>query len=463
VKSLIKKLAPSGLLLFYHRAIAWFGALIYRFPSRKMIVIGITGTKGKTSAANFIFSCLSVGGYKVGMLTTATIKIGNEEFLNTYHMTMPGRFFIQKQMRKMVKAGCRFCIVETTSEGLKQWRHSGINYDIAVFTNLTPEHLPSHNNNFEEYKWAKGRMFAGISKSRRKILDSTPSTGSTSSPQADSTSSPQAGSPQVDGKKVEKVIIGNTDSEHSGYFLSFPADKKITFGIKNLKADYLAEAVKPKGWGIEFFVKGERYELSIPGVFNVYNSLPAIAISKIFQIPTNLIQNGLKSLALIPGRMEKIEEGQNFTLVVDYAHEKQSMGNLLQTAKQIGNGKIIVLLGAEGGGRDKNKRPEMGELVGRLADFAVVSNVDPYDDDPRQIIEDIAVVAEKFGKIRGQNLFVIEDRREGIKKALSLVGAGDIVLITGKGAEQSMILGDKTIPWDDRVVVREELKKILRK
>ncbi|MFA6552434.1 MAG: UDP-N-acetylmuramyl-tripeptide synthetase [Candidatus Paceibacterota bacterium] len=434
MKSFLKKFAPPGLVLLYHKVFAWFGAFIYRFPAKKMIIIGITGTKGKTSAANYIFSCLKAGGYKVGLTSTAGFKIGDKEFLNNYHMTMPGRFVIQKLLRKMLNAGCKFCIVETTSEGLKQWRHTGIYYDIAIFTNLTPEHLPSHGGKFEEYKKAKGKMFASLFNGGHK---------------------------QVDGKKIEKVIIANSDSEHSDYFLSFPADKKITFGLKNLKADFLAGDVKAEGWGINFAVKGERFELAFPGVFNIYNALPGIIVSSIFSIPADSVKKGLKSLSFIPGRMEKIEEGQNFTLVVDYAHEKQSMGHLLNTAKQVSRGKVIVLLGAEGGGRDKNKRPEMGELAGRIADYVVVSNVDPYEDDPKEIIEDIAKSAEKFGKVRGTNLFTIEDRRQGIKKALSLAEHGDIVLITGKGAEQSMILKGRTIPWDDRKVVREEIKKFL--
>ena len=162
--------------------------------------------------------------------------------------------------------------------------------------------------------------------------------------------------------------------------------------------------------------------------------------------------------------MEKIDEGQGFLVFVDYAHEKEGMNAILETARDLvreDNGKIIVLLGAEGGGRDKLKRPQLGEIAAKKADFVIVSNVDPYEDDPKEICEDIAVAAERFGKARGKDLFVIEDRREGIRKALSLANKNDVVLITGKGSEQSIIIGGKRFPWDDRVVVREELNKIL--
>jgi UDP-N-acetylmuramyl tripeptide synthase len=199
------------------------------------------------------------------------------------------------------------------------------------------------------------------------------------------------------------------------------------------------------------------------GKFNVYNALPAIIIGRLFGVNNDLIAKGLMNLKVIPGRMEKIDAGQDFTVLVDYAHEKESMTNALETVNGMKKpeAKVIVLLGAEGGGRDKAKRPIMGEIAAKMADFVIVSNVDPYLDDPQQILEDIAVASEKNGKIRNQNLFVIEDRRLGIKKALSLAKTNDIVLITGKGAEQSIVIGGKRFAWDDREVVKEELKQIL--
>lgn len=434
MKKLILSLTPKFVLGWYHYCLARLAAIRYGSPSRKMVVIGITGTKGKTSTANFIWSALMAGGHKTGIISTANIRIGTEEVLNQYHMTMPGRFTIQSVLARMVREGCTHCIVETTSEGILQYRHVGINYDVAIFTNLTPEHLPSHGGSFEHYKKTKGRMFELLSSSHKVIA----------------------------GKKIEKVIIANTDDLHSEFYLSHKADRKITYGIDS-SAEVRATNIKESDKGVVFSVGGSIFNLSILGKFNVYNALPAITIGHLMGMSDDIIANGLRDLSVIPGRMEQINEGQPFVVVVDYAHERQSITNVLNTARQMrGQGaRTIILLGAEGGGRDKSKRPIMGELSAKLADFVVVTNVDPYEDDPKEILEDIAVVAERFGKKRHTDLFVIEDRRAGIQKALSLAKNGDVVLITGKGAEQSMIIGGVAIPWDDRVVVKEELRKML--
>lgn len=433
MKKFLKKLLPAGFILIYHYLMAIFATLYYGLPSKKMIIIGVTGTKGKTSTINFIWSCLTAGGYKTGIISTANIRIGKKEFLNKYHMTMPGRFTIQKLMAQMVKDGCKYCIIETTSEGIKQYRHIGVYYDIAVFTNLFSEHLESHGGSFEKYKETKAKMFKALS-SCQKIIN---------------------------GEKIEKVIIANKDSEQADYFLNFKADKKITFALRN-KADYTATNVQELNNGVSFEVAKATFKIGILGKFNVYNVLPAIIIGRLAGISDYLIAKGLSELKRIPGRMERIDEGQNFTVLVDYAHEKESIRSILQTANSIkkSGAKTIILLGAEGGGRDKAKRPIMGELAAKMADYMVVSNVDPYEDNPKQILEDIAVSSERFGKVRNQNLFVIEDRRLGIRKALSLAKIDDIVLITGKGAEQSIIIDGKKLSWDDRQVVREELKSI---
>jgi UDP-N-acetylmuramoyl-L-alanyl-D-glutamate--2,6-diaminopimelate ligase len=397
-----------------------------------MVIIGVTGTKGKTSTINFIWACLMSGGHKTGIITTANIRIGDTEMLNSYHMTMPGRFTIQKLMARMVCEGCTHCIIETSSEGLKQYRHAGIAYDIAVFTNLFPEHLQSHGWNFENYKMAKGKLFAALVGSPKKIA----------------------------GRIIQKVIIANRDNEWSGYYLGFSADKKITFGTTD-KALVIARDLKETKDGVTFFVGNVPFTLSILGKFNVSNALAGIIIARHFSVSDEAIARGLRNLKTIPGRMERITLGQPFTVLVDYAHERQSITNLLTTAngmRDVGSS-IIMLTGSEGGGRDRAKRAAIGELVGTLADYVVVSNADPYDDDPLEIIEGIATVAEKFGKKRGVNLFLIPDRRLGIRKALSLARPGDVVLIGGKGAEQSMIMkDDNEVPWDDRVVTREELK-----
>ena len=437
MKETLKKLiSPQSVFLYHNYLRSRAATLANGSPSKKMIVIGVTGTKGKTSTINFIWSCLTAGGYKTGIISTANIRIGNEEKLNQYHMTMPNAQVIQSLMAQMVAAGCKYCLVETTSEGIKQFRHIGIDYDIAVFTNLTPEHLQSHNGSFAEYKKMKGKMFLALSH-HNKIID---------------------------GKKIDKTIIANVDSEHANYFLAAPADQKIKFSL-NDKSDYRAEDVRETNDGVSFKLGNNKFKLSILGKFNVYNALPAIIIARLARIDDAKIATGLTELTIIPGRMELINEGQDFTVVVDYAHEKESITNVLNTANHMkpASAKTIILLGAEGGGRDKAKRPIMGELSAKLADYVVVSNVDPYEDDPKEILEDIATSAEKHGKVRNKDLFVVEDRTNGIRQALTLAKKGDIVLITGKGAEQSIVIGGKESPWDDRTVVREQLRQLSKK
>jgi UDP-N-acetylmuramoyl-L-alanyl-D-glutamate--2,6-diaminopimelate ligase len=435
MKNKIKRLIPNFVFDYYYYLFAYIGAFFYRFPSRKMIVIGVTGTKGKTSTINFIWSCLMTGGYKTGIISTANIRIGDREVLNKYHMTMPGRFVIQKLMNDMLKDGCKYCIIETTSEGIKQHRNVGIYYDTIIFTNLFPEHLQSHGNSFEKYKQTKAKIFKNLSLSSKTI----------------------------DGQRIDRTIILNADSDHVDYFRQFNADKKITFSI-NSASDYKAGDVATTNDGVTFNLKDTRYDLSIFGKFNVYNALPAIITAKLANINDEAIHEGLRRLKVIPGRMELINLEQDFTVIVDYAHEKESMTQLLTTANQMKKegSKIIVLLGAEGGGRDKAKRSIMGKLCAELADYVIVTNVDPYDDDPQEILTEIADSCKSNGKIENRDLFIIEDRTTAISKALSLARASDIVLITGKGAEQSMIIGSKTIAWDDRVIVKRELASLLK-
>ncbi len=420
----------------YHYFAAQTSALYFGYPTKNLVVIGVIGTKGKTSTANFIWSCLDKAGLKTGMFSTANIRIDQEEILNKFHMTMPSPFIVQKFFKQTLKEKCVFAIIETTSEGIKQFRHKGIDFDFLVFTNLTPEHLPSHENSFEKYKETKGRVFGGLTDYPDKHLA---------------------------GQDIKKTIIANVDDEYSGYFLNFKAEKKFSFSIKN-QSNYQAENLQADDKGTSFSVGGKPYRLNLLGEFNVYNALPSIVIGDLLGIDYEQIRQGLADLKILPGRMEVMSLGQKFTVLVDYAHEPKSIEVALVASRNLvkNNGKLIILLGAEGGGRDKTKRPKMGELSGRLADVVVVSNVDPYDDDPKEIIKDIAVASAMVGKIVNQNLFVIEDRRAGIKKCLEIAREGDVVLITGKGAEQSMIIKGNKIPWDDREVVKEELKNIVK-
>lgn len=434
IKKIIRKLTPHFLISGYHWALAYAGALRYGFPSRRMIVIGVLGTRGKTTTANLIWAVLTAAGYKAGLTGTANIRIGNEERMNEYHMTMPGRFTVQKLLREMADAGCAFAIVETPSEGVEQWRHKGIAYDAAVMTTLYPEYLAVHGLSFERCKEMHVKVFAELMRQPRKTWNGAP---------------------------LRKIVVMNNDIDEKDIFLRHPADLTVTYALYHA-ADVTADRITETPRGVAFRSGGNEYSLGLLGSFNVGNALAAIALCAALGIPQDAIRRGLGLLSAVPGRMEKIDEGQPFSVYVDYAHDAVSMEAALGAARHLvagPSGKVIVLLGAEGGGRDKTKRPVMGEIAARLADFAVIANVDPYDDDPAEIIEDIAKGAETHGKVRGKDLFAIEDRREGIRKALALAGPQDVVMVTGKGAEQSMELGSREIPWDDRVVVREELKK----
>lgn len=431
IKKYIKKIVPQNVILIYHYIYATLWAFYFGYPTKKMVVIGITGTKGKTTTANFIWSVLQTSGLKTGLIGTANIRMGDHEILNTYHMTMPGPHITQKLLYKMYRQGCTHVVMEVTSEGLKMSRNIGIFFDVVIFTNLSPEHLPSHNNSFELYKETKGKLFKSL----------------------------YTYSKQIDGKKVPKISIINIEDPHGSYYYDFPSDKKISYGYA--KGDIQPSVLEKKTNSMVFQVSSDIYTINMIGDFNILNALPAIIIGKEFNIPTEKIQRGISSLSSVPGRMELINEGQNFTVLVDYAHEKLSMDNLLRNARDYvgATHKVIVLFGAQGGGRDKNKRKEMGILAAEHADYVLLTADDSYEEDTMHIMKEIFFYVEKQGKILDKNVFLIEDRREAIKKAFNLAQKGDIVLLAGKGAEQTIILQNKHIPWDDRAVARELLKK----
>lgn len=397
-----------------------------------MIVIGITGTKGKTSASYFVWNVLQHAGIKTGMLTTAAIKIGDKDIVNTMHMTMPGRFFIQKHLRMMVDAGCEVAIVETTSQGIAQYRHKGIAYDIVVFTNLSPEHIESHGS-YEAYRAAKGKLFKAINHKGKMWR----------------------------GSALKPTTILNYDDKEYEYYNAIPAPRKISYGLDE-KATIRATHVLTTPHSVSFSVDQDRFDLSLPGTFMIPNALVAIAIADLLQVPRKKISEGIHALSYIPGRMEEIKTNKDFRVFVDYAHEKLSMRSLITNLKQMAQGnKVIVVFGSEGGGRDKSKRKDMAEVVSLLADYAIVSDTDPYDEDPELIVEEIGQYLTEYGWKRDEQYFLVSDRRFGIRKALSLAQTGDIVVCTAMGAQKTMIREkDIAYPWDDREVVREELLRV---
>jgi len=432
IKRIIRSLTPSFLISLYHISLAYLGALWNGFPSHDMVVIGVTGTRGKTTAGNLIWSALTASGYVAGLTGTANIRIGSQERMNPFHMTMPGRFKLQKILREMRDAGCQFAIIESPSEGIEQWRHKGVAYDALLLTTLYPEYIAAHRWSYERCKDMHVRLFSELYSRKVKYLN---------------------------GKKVPKIIVVNGDLPEKKRFLSQKADIKVTFGF-NPGSDFRAENITVSENSTAFQVGEQTYALKLKGEFNVLNALAAISLLETLEIKQKAIQKGLL-LPGVPGRMEEISSDRPFRVFVDYAHDAVSLKAALEAARSYcRKNKLIVLTGGQGGGRDRKKLPIMGKHAAQMADFVIVANEDPYSDDPIEIMEAVAQGAETAGKTRGENLFFIEDRREGIRKALSLAMPGDVVLIAGKGAEQSMETSAGQVPWDDRKVVREELAGI---
>jgi len=446
IKNFIKKFIPKNWLLFYHKILAYLAAFFYGWPSKKLIVIGVTGTAGKSTTVNLIGKILAEAGFKIGLTTTMNFKIEKKEWVNKTKMTMPGRFFMQKILKKMVEANCQYAIIETSSEGILQSRHLGIDYDIAVFTGLHPEHLEAHGG-FENYKKTKGKLFEKLEKRKEKFIN---------------------------GKRIKKVIVVNLDDENANYFLSYKADEYYGYGlnpkspipnpkqIQDLKIKiFKAENIKLTDDGSSFTVDGVDFKINLLGEFNIYNCLASIAVALSQNIDLKTCQRTLEKINFIPGRMEIVVK-KPFKVIIDYAHTPKELENVYQLIKskiKTQNSKIIGVLGSAGGGRDKWKRPVLGKIAAQYCDFIILTNEDPYDENPKKILSEI-----KTGILNSQfpisNLLEILDRKEAIKKAISLAKENDIVVITGKGSEPWMCVAkDKKIPWDDKEIVKDFVEK----
>jgi UDP-N-acetylmuramoyl-L-alanyl-D-glutamate--2,6-diaminopimelate ligase len=413
IKSFVRKLLPKSFINFYHLCVAFTGALVYGFPGNKIKVIGVTGTNGKSTVINITCKILEQAGFKVAALTSIMFKIAEREEENKLKMTMPGRFTINKFLSDAVAAGCDIAIIETTSEGVEQNRHKFINFRTAVITTLNPEHIESHGS-FENYKAAKGKFF----------------------------------------QSVKGTHIVNADDKHAEYFLRFPSQKTITYGINEPKADIKGESVAVSYTGSKFKVNGLDFDLKILCSFNVYNALAAIAIAVSEGVSLENCRKGIAEVEQIAGRMEKVVDGP-FKVFVDYAFIPVALEKVYEFVKPK-TGKLIAALGACGGGRDKWKRPVLGDIADRYADKVIVTNEDPYDENPQGIIDEVSV-----GVKNKEKLMKIFDRREAVNKALSLAKEGDVVVITGKGCEPWICWEDgRKEAWDDRRIVKEEMDKL---
>ena len=431
IKKIIESLVP-GIVLSkirdgYHLALASFGAFVYSYPARYLLVVGVTGTKGKTTVTEMLNTILEEAGYATCLINSIRFKIGETSERNNTRMTMPGRFFIQRFLHTAVRRDCTAAIIEMTSEGAQQYRHRFIDMDALIFLNLAPEHIESHGS-FTQYGNAKFEIGRELVRSRKR----------------------------------PRIIVAHVDDKESPRYLTLPVELALPFSLSGCTPFFADE----RGG---YFTFGEaKIEIHLPGEFSLKNALAAATLARALPvfggertISIPVIARALNQIKTIPGRAEMIDAGQDFTVVVDYAHTPDSLAALYSAYKGI---KKICVLGAAGGGRDTWKRPIMGAIAEEHCDTVILTNEDPFDEDPRQIAEDIAHGMSKHPTI-------LLDRREAIRYALEQAytlrqAQGDqngyAVLITGKGTDVSIAEGKgKALPWSDAEVTHDEIGKLL--
>jgi UDP-N-acetylmuramoyl-L-alanyl-D-glutamate--2,6-diaminopimelate ligase len=415
---IFKKLIPQKIWKFiepaYHYSLASIGAILYRFPSKKIKVVGVTGTKGKSSVVEILHQILTEAGYKTASMSTICFRLGGKVYPNLFKMTMPGRFFIQKFIREAVKGNCQFVILEMTSEGTKQFRHKFIDLDALIFTNLAPEHIESHGG-YENYREAKLKIADSLAMSSKK----------------------------------KKFMVANADDKEFGLFFdrAKPA-KPVPFSLKDGE-QYLITEDK-----IIFHFNETEIVAHIRGLFNLYNLLAAAKCAEAFGVKSEKIKSAIEKINVIPGRAETIKSG-DIELVIDYAHTPDSLKAIYQTFPQ--KNKICVL-GNTGGGRDTWKRPIMGEIANSFCTKVILTNEDPYDEDPNKIVSEMAKSISK------EKLIIEMDRRKAISTAIreASFASNSVVIITGKGTDPYIMEADgKKIPWSDKEVAKQELEKFL--
>lgn len=428
MKSLLRKLFPERhpLRLFYHKILGVIAAVVNGFPANKMIVVGVTGTKGKSTTVNFITNILNAAGYKVGLSSTICFQVGEKRWTNVTKQTTVGPFQLQKLLKQMVKAGCKYAVVEVTSHAIDQSRIFGINFDIGVVTNVTPEHVEYHGN-FNNYLATKGILFKKVSKGSKKF-------------------------------GVPKVLVLNADDQYYNYFNQFVSDRKLTYGMKAATVYAANVEKKPEGTHYILHVPNNAIpiEVPLPGEFNVYNSLAAATVCMALQVPLEVIKKGLSESSQISGRFEQVKSGQKYSVIVDYAHTTESLESLFALYRKLTPGRLFGVFGATGGGRDKFKRPKMGAAVSGHADYVIVTDDDPYEEDEWEIIEQ---VSKGVNRKEGHGFWKIPDRREAIRLALTMAKEGDCVIVAGKGSEEVMKVRGKTIQWNDKKVITELLER----
>jgi UDP-N-acetylmuramoyl-L-alanyl-D-glutamate--2,6-diaminopimelate ligase len=414
----VKKLIPARLFRMlqpaYHFTLVFLGALRYWFPSRNIYCIGVTGTKGKSSTVEFINAILEADGKTTAVSGTIRFKLGARSEPNLYKMSVPGRFFLQRFLRRAVHGGCEYAVLELTSEAVKQYRHKFISLNALVFTNLAPEHIESHGS-FEQYAAAKLQLVTALERS---------------------------------GKR-NRAVVANVDDAFGKKFLAANVEHRLPYSLAD------GEPIELSASGSIFLFHGKRITTNLPGRFNVYNMLAAATLCSFMGVSDETIARALSSMSGIKGRVERIEAGQSFPVIVDYAHTKESLVELYDAFKEK---EKICVLGNTGGGRDRWKRPEMAKIADQCCAHCILTNEDPYDEDPREIVR------EMEAGFRNHTPEIIMDRREAIRRALSyaMERPESAVLITGKGTDPFIMGKDGSkIPWNDAEVALRELEALL--
>ncbi len=412
-------------------ALGWLYAAWHDFPSSEMTLVGVTGTDGKTTTTNLIYAMLAADGRKIGMISTVNARIGDREHETGLHTTTPDAEEIQGYLGEMVEAETELAVLEVTSHGLAQHRLAGCTFDVAVVTNITHEHLDYHGS-YEAYREAKAMLFRGLWGGQRK--DEQP-----------------------------KIAVLNADDPGSYEHLrEIPADWQISYGLEREDVDVWAEALRFTPAGVHFQLRSPWGDVAIDsplvGAYNVSNLLAAAAAALALGVAPAVIAAAVCDFAGVPGRMERIDEGQAFTAIVDFAHTPNALRRALETAQQIKQegGRVIVVFGSAGL-RDREKRRMMGEVAAEYADLTIVTAEDPRTESLEEIMAETARALAAAGREEGREFWRVADRGAALLKAVELAQPGDILLTCGKGHEQSMCFGTTEYPWDDREALRRAL------
>ena len=427
LRKIISEKSPVRFAYYFVKS--FMAAIIYGLPGQKIKVIGVTGTDGKTTV-NLITHILNHAGILTGMISTTAFQIGDEKIINKTKRTSVSPFLLHKMLRKMLQKKCEYVVLEVSSHALEQKRFWGIAFDIAVLTNITPEHLDYHST-MEEYQKIKSILFQGLTKSKIK-------------------------------SNQKKTMVLNYSDPVYEKFNQFSADEKLSYGLTK-KADFFANRIKLNTDKSDFNLhyKNEEIAISLPlvGEFNIENALAAASATYSIGLSFEQIKLGLENFSGVEGRMEKIDEGQNFNVIVDFALTPEALRKLFATAKKITQGKIIGVLGCTGD-RDQTKRPIVGQMATEMLDVFILTDDETYTENGDKIRNEIKLGIQQTNKKIDQDWYEISDRLKAIRFALKIAKKNDTILIPGMGAEYTRNMGGKEIEWDEREIVRTELRKL---